>query len=273
MTLKGSGQRIGETSEKVELMGVLFDRLTMADLLEVVHERIAQRGALLIGVVNVAKLVKAQKDRELMDSLHEADVVVADGLPVVWLSSLCRCRLPERIAGIDLMYRFLEEGNQRGYAVYFLGATQEVVEKVVARTQEQYPGTRIAGCHHGYFKEEEESQIADEIRRSNADILLVALPTPKKESFLKRWRDHVNVPVCHGVGGSFDVVAGVTKRAPAWMQRCGLEWLYRVIQEPRRMWKRYLVTNGIFLWLSVIEIMAHRLGFKKSQRQPAGRTP
>jgi len=159
--------------------------------------------------------------------------------------------LPERITGIDLMFGLLKRASEKNYSAYFLGAKSQVVEKVVEVVKKTYPDLRIAGYSDGYFSESEEYNVAEDINKSSADILFVAISSPKKEIFLKKWRSSINVPVCHGVGGSFDIIAGVTKRAPMWMQKVGLEWLYRLIQEPRRMWKRYLVTNVIFIKLGL----------------------
>ncbi len=242
--------------------------MRMADVVTACDESIRTRRPLLIGVVNVAKLVKARHDVELRRSLAEATVTVADGAPVVWLSRLCGCALPERVAGIDIMNALLALADRQGYGVYFLGAQGDVVERVVAQVRGRYPGVRIAGYCDGYFSSDQEGTVAETIRASRADILLVAVPTPRKENFLRQWRQVMDVPVCHGVGGSFDVVAGVTKRAPRWMQRLGLEWLYRVMQEPRRMWKRYLVTNTIFLGLAAREIARARLRLGRRPLRP-----
>jgi N-acetylglucosaminyldiphosphoundecaprenol N-acetyl-beta-D-mannosaminyltransferase len=248
------------------LMGIPIHRMRMADVVSTCDRCIETRQLALIGVVNVAKLVKARRDAYLRQSLGEADFIVADGMPIVWLSRFCGCALPERVAGIDVMHALLELADRKGYKVYFLGATREVVERVAEFVRRSHPGVLIAGFRDGYFSPEQEPEVAEAIRTSHADILFVGMPTPRKENFLSRWRQRMRVPVCHGVGGSFDVVAGIARRAPAWMQRCGLEWLYRVIQEPRRMWKRYLVTNSIFMWLSLVEIVAHRFGFRRSKQ-------
>lgn len=232
----------------------------MDEVVTIADEHIADRESLLIAVVNVAKIVNMRKDPELRRSLEEADLVLADGAPVVWLSRMLRKPLPERVAGIDLMFKLLKEANEKHHSVYFLGARPEVLHKVVNIVQTDYPGIRIAGFKDGYFDEYREQSVAQDIKDSRADILFVAISPPKKEIFLRNWRNFMNVPVCHGVGGSFDVLASVTKRAPRWMRRCGLEWLYRLIQEPRRMWKRYLVTNSIFIKLSCEAILRDRLG-------------
>jgi len=254
--------------ENINLLGTTIHKMRMSEVIAACDESIRTRNPILIGVVNAAKLVKARHDAKLRASLAETTFIVADGAPVVWLSKLCGCGLPERVAGIDIMSELLVLAAREQYGVFFLGATQEVVEQVVDYARKHHPGVRIAGYRNGYFTKEQEKDVAGEIRASRADILLVAVPTPKKENFLSQWRPSMDVPVCHGVGGSFDVVAGITKRAPLWMQRCGLEWLYRVWQEPGRMWKRYLVTNTVFLWLSLGEILRHRLGRVRSDVAP-----
>ncbi len=244
---------------RVNLLGIGVFKITMNDVLDLCGQKITQRESLLLGVVNVAKLVNSRKNRQLKISIEEADVVLADGLGVVWLSRLMGDPLPERVAGIDIMYRLLERASRKKYSVYFLGARKEVVHKVVKYAKERYAGLYVAGFRDGYFDEKNGEIVAEEIRRSQADILFVAMTSPKKENFLSKWREHMDIPVCHGVGGSFDVVAGVVKRAPLWMQSFGLEWFFRVLQEPRRMWKRYLVTNSIFVMLGIAAVVRARL--------------
>jgi N-acetylglucosaminyldiphosphoundecaprenol N-acetyl-beta-D-mannosaminyltransferase len=158
------------------------------------------------------------------------------------------------VPGIDLMFGMLRRGNEGGYRVYCLGASQDVLDTVVKRIGVDFPGVKVAGSRNGYFKEAEDEEIAKTIAAAKPDILLVAMTSPKKEKFLARWSSVMGVPVCHGVGGSFDVYAGKVQRAPEVWQRLGLEWLYRVKQEPRRLWKRYLVTNVLFLGLIVSAI-------------------
>jgi N-acetylglucosaminyldiphosphoundecaprenol N-acetyl-beta-D-mannosaminyltransferase len=165
--------------------------------------------------------------------------------------------LPERVAGIDLFERLLELANERSYSIYLLGATQGVMDRLVERIQARYPKLRIAGSCNGYFPDAQTEQVATGIRDARPDMLFLGMTSPKKEVFLARWAELMDVAVCHGVGGSFDVLSGEVKRAPAAWQRFGLEWLYRVVQEPRRMWKRYLVTNSIFICLLLREIF-HR---------------
>lgn len=227
----------------------------MAEVLARAERALRRRERLAISVVNVAKMVNMRSDSLLRESVESGDLVLADGMPLVWLSRLKRQPLPERVAGIDLMYRLFDLANRDGWRVYFLGARREVLDRVVEIAREHYPGMVIAGGQDGYFTDAQQAEVAGAIRAAQADILVVAMSSPKKELFMKRWGDGLGVSVTHGVGGSFDVMAGVTRRAPRWMQRCGLEWLYRVIQEPRRMWKRYLVTNTRFVWMFMSELM------------------
>ena len=248
--------------DKIILLGMPVHRIRMNELLDCCDQAILQKQNIVLGMVNVAKLVNSRKDRQLFKSVADSDIIVADGQGVVWLSRLIGRSLPERVAGIDVMCGLMQRAAQNRYRIFFLGAKPEVVKTVAQKAESLYPGLQVAGVCDGYFDLEKDGQrVAEQIRASHANILFVAITPPKKEIFMDRWKDVIDVPVCHGVGGSFDVFAGITKRAPLWMQKAGLEWFYRVIQEPRRMWKRYLVTNSIFLALSIREILRYRLGF------------
>jgi N-acetylglucosaminyldiphosphoundecaprenol N-acetyl-beta-D-mannosaminyltransferase len=228
------------------LFGVPVHALTMDQAMQKVEEAIAQNEQLQIGVVNAAKIVNMHRDETLRQDVVSSDLILADGMSVVWASHLLGQPLPERVTGIDLMLRMLRHGNKFRYRIYCLGATDDVLEKVTRKIAEDYPNVNIVGKRNGYFTAEEEADVAADIKASRPDILLVAITSPKKEQFLARWSDELAVPICHGVGGSFDVLAGKVDRAPEVWQRLGLEWLYRVKQEPGRLWKRYLVTNLLF---------------------------
>jgi N-acetylglucosaminyldiphosphoundecaprenol N-acetyl-beta-D-mannosaminyltransferase len=242
-----------------DVLGVHVDALTLEEVLDRVHEVIAERGRLQIGVINAAKLVNMRHDATLCEDVLSSDLILADGLSVVWASRLLGRALPERVAGIDLMLGMLRRGNEHGYRIYCLGATEEVLTATIRRIRSDYPRLEIAGHHHGYFTPEEEPAIAHAIAEAQPDILLVGMTSPRKEHFLARWSESLAVPVCHGVGGSFDVVAGKVERAPLGWQRLGLEWLYRVKQEPRRLWRRYLVTNTAFCALVARAWIAERV--------------
>ena len=248
---------------KSSVLGVGIDQLTMEGALEKVHEAIEKRLALPIGVVNAAKLVNMRKDAELHKDVTSSQLVLADGMSVVWASRLLGNPLPERVSGIDLMYGMMRQADEHGYRIYLFGANEEVSAGVERRMAELFPKAIVAGRRNGYFSADEEESIVQDIADSNSDILLVAITSPIKERFMARWRDRLNVPVIHGVGGSFDVMAGKVRRAPELFQKLGLEWLYRVMQEPGRLAWRYLKTNTLFI-LYVLREWASRL-FKRNQ--------
>jgi N-acetylglucosaminyldiphosphoundecaprenol N-acetyl-beta-D-mannosaminyltransferase len=247
------------TRKKVTLFNTPIDALTLQDTVQLVDSAIQNKKQLHHIAVNVAKIVHMQTDKQLYESVVSADVINADGLPLVWVSKLFGDPIPERVTGVDLMQSLVKLASEKGYRIFFFGAKEEVVSKVVQINSDQYSSAIIAGYRNGYFKEEDESLIANQIAESGANILFVAITSPKKENFLFRQKDVLKkVNFVMGVGGSFDVVAGVVKRAPVWMQRTGLEWLYRIIQEPGRMWKRYLVTNTLFIYYLVREVLKRR---------------
>ena len=206
-------------------------------------------------VVNTAKLVYAQSDEELRAALEACHIINVDGMGVVWGMRVLGYGVPERVTGIDLFHQLLQMSARRDFPVFLLGARQEVVDQTRQCLEQRYPSLSISGHHHGYFWENEEA-VVSAIRDSGAKLLFVAITSPDKERFINRWKDQLGVDFVMGVGGTFDVVAGRVKRAPVWMQKAGLEWFYRVLQEPRRMWKRYAVTNTIFAWMIFLGIFS-----------------
>ena len=238
------------------LFGIPLHAVRMEDVLARADNAIARRTRLLVGVVNAAKVVNMHRDPALRQAVLTADMILADGASIVIAARVLGQSLPERVTGIDLMTRLLQRGHERGYRVFCLGATDEVLDQVAGRIAADYPNLRLVGRRNGYYTPAEEAAVADEIAAAQPDMLFVAMTSPKKELFLARWSAALNVPVCHGVGGAFDVLAGKVKRAPAAWQALGLEWLYRVLQEPGRLWKRYLVTNTLFCGLVLREMAA-----------------
>jgi N-acetylglucosaminyldiphosphoundecaprenol N-acetyl-beta-D-mannosaminyltransferase len=228
----------------------------MPDVVHRVESTIDAEGRMSLSVVNVAKLVNMQNDLLLRASVLSGDLILADGMPLVWLSRLLGSPLPERIAEIDLMFQLLRLCDRRRWRVFFLGAKEQTLHTVLSITRRDYPNLCVCGAHHGYFGPAEEQTVAAMVREARPHVLLVAMTSPKKELFMDRWDDFMNANICHGVGGSFDVMAGLVRRAPGWMQRAGLEWLFRVFQEPGRMWKRYLVTNTKFAFMALGDVLA-----------------
>jgi N-acetylglucosaminyldiphosphoundecaprenol N-acetyl-beta-D-mannosaminyltransferase len=241
-----------------DLLGIDVDPLTMAQAVRRCTEAVEHGHYLSVGVVNAAKVVAMRKSERLRQAVCGCGLVLADGQAVVWASRMLGSPLPERVAGIDLFLRLLERARACGYRVYFLGARPDVLGRMVTEASRKYPGLAIAGARDGYFRPEDEPRIAAEVRRSGTDLLFVGMSSPKKELFVSQWGASTGAGVVHGVGGSFDVLAGLTQRAPAWCQERGLEWLYRTWQEPVRLGRRYLTTNSSFMALVAREMMRRR---------------
>ena len=224
-----------------------MDVATMDETVSFIKERVTKGSFTQHVVVNVAKLVNMQKDPVLAESVTSCDIINIDGMGVVLGARFLGHDVPERVAGVDLFHNLLAMAEDNKFPVFLLGAAEEVVSETARRVSDQHPDMELAGYHHGYFWSDEEA-IVNKIKQSGAKLLFVAITSPKKENFINKWQDRLGVDFVMGVGGTFDVVAGKVNRAPLWMQKYGLEWFYRVIQEPRRMWKRYLVTNSKFAW-------------------------
>ncbi len=237
----------------IELMGVRVCPWTMEETLAEIVRRLDQGTFTQHGVVNAAKVVNMRRDPALRDAVQSCDMINIDGMSLVVAGRLLGHGVPQRVAGIDLFLRLVALAETRGDAVYFLGAEEAIVARAVESLKARHPRLHVAGWNHGYFWDEEEAA-AERIRDSGAKLLFVAITSPKKEIFINRWRNRLGVSFAMGVGGSFDVVAGKTKRAPVWMQHSGLEWLYRTLQEPRRLGRRYLVTNTLFVWMLLREL-------------------
>ena len=243
----------------VRLFDVEVLNLDMAATVALIDEAIKQKKQLVHNCINANKVVLIQRDKQLKDSLEEADIISADGQAVVWASRLFGSPLKERVPGIDLMEEIVCHAAEKGYRIFLFGAKEENVSKVAEIYSRKYGPGLVAGYRNGYYKPEEEAEIARQINESGAQILFVAIPSPQKEIFLKNNKHLMpQVYLMMGVGGSFDVVAGQVKRSPRWMQDNGLEWLYRLIQEPRKMWRRYLIGNIRYIMITWREYMRYK---------------
>lgn len=237
------------TKEKrISLFDCPIDVLTMDETMERIDLAIQKNNHIHHALVNAATIVNLQKDPVLKDGIVHCDLINADGQGVILAARALGMHLPERVSGPDLMEKIVELAYERKYRIFFLGAEPYVVKKVVETYSARFSPDIIAGYRNGYFTDAEEPQIARQIAASKPNILLVAITSPKKESFLYRNKAlFANINLITGVGGCFDIVAGKTRRAPVWMQKSGLEWFYRMMQEPGRLFKRYLTTNAILL--------------------------
>jgi N-acetylglucosaminyldiphosphoundecaprenol N-acetyl-beta-D-mannosaminyltransferase len=235
------------SSQRIELMGCKIDNLSMEETLKTVEGFIASGQPHQHVVVNVDKLVKARDNAELRRIINNCALINADGMPVVWASRLLGKPLKERVAGVDLFEALMQRSAEKGWRVYLLGAKEEIVSRVKQIYEIRFPNLQFAGYRNGYWKPEEEAGVVDQITQARADILFVAISSPKKEQFLGAYQAQMRIPFAMGVGGTFDVAAGKVKRAPLWMQRTGLEWFYRFLQEPRRMFRRYFIDDMAFI--------------------------
>lgn len=239
--------------KKVNIFGCDVAALNMQETVNEIEKRIVGKIKTQHVVINAGKVVLMDKDEKLKNIIKNCPIINADGQSIVWASKILKKPVPERVAGIDLMEELINLSEKKGYRVYFFGAKEEVVTKVVDTYKDKYKDLQVAGYRNGYFTEADMPEIVEDMKNSNADILLVAFSSPNKEYWLEENMDKINIPFCMGVGGSFDVVAGKTVRAPKWMQKSGLEWFYRFLQEPKRMWKRYLVGNSKFIAITMRE--------------------
>lgn len=235
---------------RIHTLNTTIDNLNMQETLQVINDTIDSEAQLHHSAVNAAKMIAMQTDLKLRQSVNSCDLINADGQAVVWASRILGQPLKERVAGIDLMENLVELAYNKNFKIFFFGAKEEVVSSVVKKYKIKYSKDIIAGYRNGYFNKEDEGHIAQQISDSGADILFVAISSPTKENFLYDNKETLRgVNFIMGVGGSFDVVSGLVKRAPLWMQKIGMEWFYRFAQEPKRMWKRYLIGNIKFIWM------------------------
>ncbi len=238
-----------ETAEnRYPILNTYVNALSMDETVDYVKKVIARRNPPVQHVViNALKVNLMEEDPKLREIVNACPLINADGSSILWAAKKLGVPIKERVTGIDLFQRLVKEAAENGYKIYLFGAKEEVVTKVRDIFQKEYPTLEIAGYRNGYFTPEEEPQIVADMAASGADMMFVAFSSPKKEYWIHKYLDQLNIPFVMGVGGSFDVVAGVTKRAPEFWQKIGMEWFYRFIQEPRRLWKRYVVGNAVFI--------------------------
>lgn len=221
-------------SERVEILGVKVDAVTMAQAVECVQKLIAARKPSIVATANAEMLMRATHDAELHQILNAAELVVPDGAGTVWAAHHLGYEMPERVAGFDLVQELLKLAPKKSQRIFFFGSAPGIAEKAKAKAESLYAGVQIVGTRNGFFTASDEPEIITQIRNSRADILLAALGVPKQEKWLAAHKSELNVPVSIGVGGTLDVMAGAVRRAPKWMQRAKLEWLFRAMLQPSR---------------------------------------
>lgn len=209
----------------------------MPAALAMIEEFISSRSPHIVVTADASAVVTAQKDQELKDILNSADLVTPDSAGILWASRLFGLSLPERVSGADMVEHLCERASHAKHRIFLLGASPGIVDAAAEKLIQRYPGLDIAGTQHGFFSDEESSAIVKSIREAKPDILFVAMGIPKQEKWIRRHMDELQVPVSMGVGGTFDVLSGRVKRAPKWMQRHSLEWIYRLANNPRKIGK------------------------------------
>ena len=220
--------------ERVSILGLPVDKVDMPEAVSRVEELVARDRTCQVVTLNSEIAMMAQEDAELRDVICEADLVVPDGVGVVWASRVLGFPLPQRVAGFDLMQELLICAAKNNRSVFFLGAEPGVAQEAAECAKRRVPGLIVAGTRDGFFDEGEESAVIDEVNLSGARLLFVGMGAPRQDFWIARNKTRIKGAVCIGVGGSFDVLAGKVKRAPDWMGQCGLEWLYRLVCQPSR---------------------------------------
>lgn len=234
-------------NERIQILGITIDPLTMKETVDAVEQYVLKKHPLHLMGVNADKINQCHEDEKIKKIVNESGIINADGASVVLASRFLGSPVPERVAGIDLMQNLLELSNKKGYSVYFFGAKEEILQDMLKAFKQRYPDLDVVGYRNGYFSPEDEEKIQEDIKDKKPDFVFVGITSPKKEYIIQSFMDNGINAVLMGVGGSFDVLSGHIKRAPLWMQKLNLEWLFRVANEPKRLFKRYFVGNVTFI--------------------------
>ena len=238
---------------KVEILGISIDTLSMEEVLDRIEGFVLSRKSSKIFYANPHVVLMAQKYPELASHLKNADIVLPDGYGIVLAGKLLKLPIKWRVIGLDALLHLSELASERGWKLYLLGARKDVLEKSIKALEEKFKGINIVGSHHGYFSGAEENLVVKDIERKKPDIVIVCMGVGKQESFINKYSQALSAPVFFGNGAALDFISGRLKRAPFWMQKCGLEWIFRFFQEPRRLWKRYTIGNILFMKLLLKE--------------------
>src|SRR5918995_1651106 len=251
-----------ETHERVNILGVKASAINMSQVLNIIDGWITHRQQRYVCVTGVHGVMESQRDRQLRQIHNDAGLVTPDGMPLVWLSHLHGHDLAERVYGPDLMLALCNQSLLKGYKHFFYGGGKGVHERLAKNLQQRFPGLGVVGGYSPPFRPltvEEDEQIVQAINAADPDIVWIGLSTPKQERWMAEHLRRLTAPVLIGVGAAFDFHSGLKKQAPHWMQRSGLEWLFRLASEPRRLWRRYLVNNPVFMLL----VLQQALGLKR----------
>lgn len=240
---------VQEKIPAVSLFGVRVHAVSMDEATRYILRFVQESVPRQVVTADSSMVVMAQSDSDLREIINQADLVTPDSIGILWACRRRGITLPERVSGVDLVARLAQVSAQTGLRLYFLGAQPGVAEEAAQRLRQKFPGAQIAGCQHGYFPPEAEHSVVEQIRETQPHVLCVAMGIPKQEKWIDRYRRALAVPVSIGVGGTFDVLSGRVRRAPLWMQRMGIEWLWRVVHNPRKFSKVVLLPR--FAWMAL----------------------
>ena len=239
----------------IKILGVPVHPYTMKGAVEKILERVSQSKKTFVVTANAEIIMMGQSDDEYMKILNNAALVLPDGAGTVWAGRKLGYEVPERVAGYDLFLNLMTEAAHKKLKVFFFGSAPGVAEEAKQKCEILYPGVSIVGCRDGYFKDEDNLAIVEEINNSGADLLFVALGAPKQEKWLAKFQDILKPPLLMGIGGSFDVVAGKMERAPKWMQDASLEWLFRLYKQPSRLGRMLVLPKFV---IKVLRIKSYK---------------
>ncbi len=247
---------VQENIPAVSVFGVRVHAVSMDEAVRHILRFVEEGAPRQVVTADSSMVVMAQTDSHLRDIINRADLVTPDSIGILWACRRHHIAMPERVSGVDIVIRLARLSAQKGLRLFLLGAQPGVAEEAVKRLQTTYPGVQIVGYHHGYFSPESEPEVIETIRQARPDVLCVAMGIPKQEKWIERYRHELGVPVSIGVGGTLDVLSGRVQRAPLWMQRMGMEWLWRVGHNPRKIGKVMLLPR--FAWM----VLTNRSGIE-----------
>ena len=249
--------------QRLKILGLYVDRASMPEVLERFESFIEEDKPNQVVTANLQFLSVARENPSFAELVNASKMVVADGMPLVWLSRLRGRPIASRITGHDLLLACAALASERGHSMFLFGGAPDVAEDAAKRLRAIYPGLKVEGTHHGNFSDtgegERQEELAERIRQLRPKFLFVALGCPKQELWIQRHMHDLGVPVCIGIGGTLDVFTGRLSRAPAWLQRCSLEWAYRLQQEPGRLWTRYILGDLPTTLMAAGEALSHRV--------------
>lgn len=236
----------------MDIFGLKYGLETEEETICAISDAISRNGtdAFIRSDINVGTIVSSVHDSMIKEYINKSDIVNMDGMGAIYGAKFLNKKIPPRVAGADLFEKLLALAEEKQYSVYFLGATKRVNDLTFQKALVEYPRLRVAGRHDGYFFDSQEAMV-ESIAKCAPDILFIGIKSPEKEAFIMQWKSKLKSKIILGIGGTFDVYSGHVKRAPVWMQNNGLEWMYRVIQEPKRMCWRYVDSNSRFAWLLI----------------------